>query len=375
MKKEQQKETPPQKRPLNQLPPIQAELTKEQSKAISQLRAKVTEFSIDDTDDYVLRWLKARNYNVDEAADMYRASMKWRKDNDVDNVATRLKKRKWFKPLQEYWPGAPGRTKDGQLVYWECIGRVDPKGLLTTFPEDVLIDFHVHMMELCEQEREKLKNASGFTAGVVVIQDLSGLGFHHVYTPGLNLFKKIIAIDEANYPDDLRRLYILNCPKIFTFLWGIIKPWLDKCTLEKIKVVGSEYQEVLDLIKPEDLPDHLGGPLKGLVPLAGKLNFDAEQLEPDEEDKKESEKLKVSVADFYSIQVNVVKPGTIIAWEFSTEQNDIQFAIYYQKNKILRRCVYVKRSNMTPIKLLYKIQLLHKKKAFMNCIGTTHIVG
>jgi hypothetical protein len=38
----------------------------------------------------------------------------------------------------------------------------------------------------------------------IVVEDLAGLGMSHMYTPGIDLFKRVIAMDQANYPDTLK---------------------------------------------------------------------------------------------------------------------------------------------------------------------------
>lgn len=56
------------------------------------------------------------------------------------------------------------------------------------------------------------------------------------------------------------QLAIVNAPASFTFIWSVIKPWLSKDTVEKVDILGSDYQEVLlGLIGEENLPTSLGG--------------------------------------------------------------------------------------------------------------------
>jgi hypothetical protein len=56
------------------------------------------------------------------------------------------------------------------------------------------------------------------------------------------------------------QLAIVNAPSSFTFIWSFIKPWLSKDTVNKVDILGSDYQEVLlDLIDEENLPASLGG--------------------------------------------------------------------------------------------------------------------
>ena len=56
------------------------------------------------------------------------------------------------------------------------------------------------------------------------------------------------------------QLLIINAPSSFAFIWGIIKPWLAKETVEKVDILSSNYKEVLlEVIDAENLPVTLGG--------------------------------------------------------------------------------------------------------------------
>lgn len=56
------------------------------------------------------------------------------------------------------------------------------------------------------------------------------------------------------------QLAIVNAPSSFSIIWGILKPWLSKETVEKVDILGSDYQKVLlGLIDKENLPTSLGG--------------------------------------------------------------------------------------------------------------------
>ena len=56
------------------------------------------------------------------------------------------------------------------------------------------------------------------------------------------------------------QLAIVNAPSSFTVIWSVIKPWLDKDTVSKVDILGSNYQEVLlRLVDKESLPASLGG--------------------------------------------------------------------------------------------------------------------
>jgi hypothetical protein len=51
---------------------------------------------------------------------------------------------------------------------------------------------------------------------------------------GLNAVKELSAIDQAHYPEMIRKVYVVNAPSIFQMFWKICAPWLDKRTIEKV---------------------------------------------------------------------------------------------------------------------------------------------
>lgn len=54
-------------------------------------------------------------------------------------------------------------------------------------------------------------------------------------------------------------MFIVNTPLLFSGIWTIIKPWLEK-TKSKIDMLGSGYQKkLLEYVDAENLPQFLGG--------------------------------------------------------------------------------------------------------------------
>ena len=47
---------------------------------------------------------------------------------------------------------------------------------------------------------------------------------------------------------------------LFSVIWAVVKPWLDKKTRSKITIVGSSYKKMLlKDVDAENLPPFLGG--------------------------------------------------------------------------------------------------------------------
>lgn len=41
---------------------------------------------------------------------------------------------------------------------------------------------------------------------------------------------------QANYPEYLGHMFIINAPLVFSAMWRLIKPWLEERTHKKIQV-------------------------------------------------------------------------------------------------------------------------------------------
>ena len=88
-----------------------------------------------------------------------------------------------------------------------------------------------------------------------VIFDCAGMGFHQFHTQGLALLKAASEVNSNMYPERLGRLFIVNAPTVFAAAWSIVKTWLDKRIIDKIHILGSNYQKVLlEYIDADQLP-------------------------------------------------------------------------------------------------------------------------
>jgi len=61
----------------------------------------------------------------------------------------------------------------------------------------------------------------------------------------------------------------MNTPKVFAMVWGIIKNFFDKGTLEKFEISTDEKKVVKDLkiiVPPKYLPEYLGGECTWTMP-------------------------------------------------------------------------------------------------------------
>lgn len=75
-----------------------------------------------------------------------------------------------------------------------------------------------------------------------------------------SLVRSSFQISQDYYPETMGRLLVINAPSSFTAIWTVVKPWLAKETVQKIDILGKNYQEVLlDVVGEENLPVAFGG--------------------------------------------------------------------------------------------------------------------
>uniref|UniRef100_A0A453F9V2 CRAL-TRIO domain-containing protein n=1 Tax=Aegilops tauschii subsp. strangulata TaxID=200361 RepID=A0A453F9V2_AEGTS len=214
-------------------------------------------------DDYhtMLRFLKARKFDIEKAKHMWSEMLRWRNEYGVDSIEefdyTELNEVKKYYP--QFYHGV---DKEGRPVYVELVGKVDANKLVKVTTLDRYIKYHVKEFERSFQMRFPACSiaAKRHIDSSTTILDVQGVGLKNFSKDARELIMRLQKIDNDNYPETLCRLYIINAGQGFKMLWGTIKSFLDPQTASKIHVLGSKYQnKLLEIIDESELPDFLGG--------------------------------------------------------------------------------------------------------------------
>lgn len=210
----------------------------------------------------LLRFLRARKFDVPKAKEMLLAYEQWRKDFGVDDILKNFD----FKEKAEvnkYYPQYYHKTdKDGRPIYIEVLGKLDVKALYQiTTPERQL----QRLVNEYERSITERLPAASRTVGHPVetfctIMDLNGVSLTSFYRVK-DYVSKATQIGQDRYPETMGRFYIINAPWGFSTVWGIVKPWLDPVTVAKIDVIasGQVKAKLLEQIPKENLPVEYGG--------------------------------------------------------------------------------------------------------------------
>ncbi|XP_029456254.1 SEC14-like protein 1 isoform X2 [Rhinatrema bivittatum] len=292
-------------------------------------------------DEHILRFLRARDFNIDKAREILCQSLTWRKQHQVDYLLET-----WNAPqvLQDYYAGGwHHHDKDGRPLYMLRLGQMDTKGLVRALGEESLLR---HVLSINEEGLRRCEeNTKVFGRPIsswTCLVDLEGLNMRHLWRPGVKALLRIIEVVEANYPETLGRLLILRAPRVFPVLWTLVSPFIDDNTRKKFLIyAGNDYQGpggLVDYIDKEIIPDFLSGecmcdvPEGGLVPKS--LYRTPEELENDDI-KLWTETIYQSASIFkgspHEILIQILEASSVITWDFDVCKGDIVFNIYHSK--------------------------------------------
>ncbi|KAM4687567.1 alpha-tocopherol transfer protein [Discoglossus pictus] len=201
------------------------------------------------SDDFLLRFLRARDFCIDQSFRLLKNYHKWRQE--CPEITADLRPSSVLTLCRDGYHGVL-RTRDdaGSKVLIYRIAQWDPK-LFTAY--DV---FRVSLItsELIVKEVETQKN------GVKAIFDLQGWRLVHAFQITPMIAKRIAAVMTDSFPLKVRGIHLINEPLFFHPVFAIIRPFLPEKIKQRIHMHGGNYLQSLHQHFSENiLPPEYGG--------------------------------------------------------------------------------------------------------------------
>ncbi|CAG7734384.1 unnamed protein product [Allacma fusca] len=204
---------------------------------ISQFRQRVADLNLkgrflDDHD--LLRWIRARNHNLDQAEKMIRESIKWREDNDIDNILTWNPPERFLKELPLEFLGFDNENSPVVVVPY---GKWDLKKCADLGEKEEFVKYCDQLFEflLSKMEGKKKPNGDPVTQFVIIV-DFKGLAYRTLASVGaVDMSLKVVRSFEANQPETLKAMYQINTNTVFAAIFALVKPIITSDPAENIQ--------------------------------------------------------------------------------------------------------------------------------------------
>jgi hypothetical protein len=208
-------------------------------------------------DNWLLRFIRARKFELDPALNMFSKSMHWRSqelsasdwviEGDASSYLNGTNKG-FVKNFTTEKSWIEGTDRQNNPVFWFQA----KKHFGSDSPAAETQRYAVVTIEWC---RLFLKEVNDSADTVSIVFDLTGFSLKNAdYTS----IKFLADVFEAHYPESLGRIFIHNAPWIFSTVWNIVKNWLDPVVASKIHFTKN-YQELCGFIDSKYIPINLGG--------------------------------------------------------------------------------------------------------------------
>ncbi|MQL67983.1 hypothetical protein Taro_000244 [Colocasia esculenta] len=240
----------------------------------------------------LVRFLKAREWNVSKAHKMLLDCLNWRIENEIDNILSKpIVPTDLYRAVREsQLIGLSGYSKewgfvpplgvhkyfvymsvdDGVFVPPSDVTRyggyinVRDRGFpvfavgvgLSTFDKasvNYYVQSHIQINEFRDRVPAATKKHGRHIGTCLKVLDMTGLKISALSQ--IKLLTIISTVDDLNYPEKTETYYIVNVPYIFSACWKVVKPLLQERTRRKVQVLhGCGRDELLKVIDYSSLP-------------------------------------------------------------------------------------------------------------------------
>lgn len=211
---------------------------------------------------FLLRFLRARKFDLEKTMLMFKKFLQWRIDMKVEEINNSYELENLIEIKKLYPHGYHRTDKLGRPVYIELYDKTDVNGLFKVTTDEKMIKYYI------KQYERQIKYIFPACSAVVqkpveqscTILDANGIGILSLVGPIKGFVKLASDIGQDYYPEMLGKMTILNVGFLFRAIWSMVKSFIDAKTQAKISLLKSNYKdELLKLIDEDKLPSFFGG--------------------------------------------------------------------------------------------------------------------
>ncbi|ODM90692.1 SEC14-like protein 2 [Orchesella cincta] len=199
-------------------------------------------------DTYLIRWLRARNFDINSAEAMLRQNLKWRRENAIDSMRTE----DWSDIASDFHVTIDTYDKTGRPIGVIDIYDWDIRRAVIQGKGARMLRYLTSRVENITGQVYERQEQLGMTVTQIVVMG-SAAGFNVIQhaCPGcLPLWIQFALMIENYYPEILDELIVIDAPPAIQIVLEAIKPFITRFQIVdvnsrlKLKMLNSSFAPI-----------------------------------------------------------------------------------------------------------------------------------
>jgi len=218
-------------------------LSKSQKEALDKFKARVSsrvEKDYQKSDIYLIRWLRARNFDVRAAEEMLISDLKWRKAQGMDNI----QEEDWTDMEEDFPWYYDGYDNEGKPILTANYDEWDiRKGVVAGKLQRIMRWMAYALDTGVRRVRELQAEGKNVTQWDFIINMNNFNLIQHGCIQCLPIYTTFVTNYENHFPGSADKILLLNTPQVFEIVLNIIRPVMSQQTRDALKVYNNNKEE------------------------------------------------------------------------------------------------------------------------------------
>jgi len=209
---------------------------------------------------YLLRFLRARQFNAEIAEEMFVKHLNWRRDKRIDE----LDRLDWSYFEEEFGYSVDIKDKSGRPFITIDSTRWDVRQAVVSGQRDKLVLWMVKMMEDAARKVREYQKAGNKVTRWGIIFDLS---YFNLVQSGclqcITVYAEFVENCEHYYPNTVDKIFLVNTPMLFETVLSVVRPIMSQETRNNLRVYGTDKRKWQQALRKDfdaqELPKQFGG--------------------------------------------------------------------------------------------------------------------